>query len=386
MSLIDHRFIVFGTYSGNTLGQIRSLGEKGIKPTAVLVHKNLYRIDKSKYIGEKYDAKDIESGLALIIEKFGDEAHKPFIYTDRDDIMSLLDNRYDELKDRFYIWNAGGQGRLNPYLNKNEQLKLAVRCGLPTPKTEIVKVGEMPKKLTYPIFTKAVDSLSFWWKGQASVCMDEKELQAVYQKIDAKELVLQEYVDKSDETPIEGLSIRGGEEIVLFCQTGNYRMPRDAYGTYRHIECFEDKETEAKIQKFIKEVGYTGIFDVDFIVDKRGKTLFLEVNFRIGEPNHAFTLYGANIPFIYARAVLEGRIPTDEIHFISKRPFKLMYELDDFKFAVMGKRVSLCQWLKEAKNSDCYLFYDKHDKRPFFYTLLDKALYQLKKPFVKKKY
>jgi len=386
MSLTDYRFIVFGTYSGNTLGQIRSLGEKGIKPTVVLVHKNLYRIDKSKYIGEKYDVKDIESGLTLIIEKFGNDPHKPFIFTDRDDIMSLIDRKYDELKDKFHVWNAGGQGKLNPYLSKSQQLKLAAQCGFSVPKTEIVKVGEMPKTLNFPIFTKAVDSLSFWWKGQASVCMDEKELKAVYQIIEAKELVLQDFVDKSDETPIEGISIRGGDDIMLFGQTKNYRMPHDSFGTFRHLEKFDDRDTEAKIKQFIKEIGYTGVFEIELIIDKSGKAWFLEANFRISQPNYSFTLFGANIPYIYARAVLEDRIPVEEIHFTSKRPFNLMYELDDFKYAVMGKRVSLRKWLKDARTSDCYLFYDKKDKRPLYYTLWDKAIYKLLKPFMKKRY
>lgn len=358
----------------------------GIKPTAVLVYKNLYRIDKCKYIGERYDVTDIASGLALIVEKFGHEPNKPFIYTDRDDIMALLDSKYDELKDKFHFWNAGAQGRLNIFLSKNEQLKLAARCGFAIPKTEVVKVGEMPKTLQYPIFTKAVDSLSFWWKGQAAVCRDEKDLQAVFNKIDASELMLQEYVDKCDETPIEGISIRGGEEVALFCQTKNYRMPSDTYGTYRFIEPFENKEMEEIIKRYIKEVGYTGIFDIDIIIDKSGRQFFLETNFRIGQPNYAFTLFGANIPYIYAKAVLEGRIPREEVHFTQKRPFNLMYELEDFKFAVMGKRISLRQWIREAKNSDCYMFYDKKDKRPLYYTLWSKAMYKLTKPFTKKRY
>ena len=45
-NITDHIFIIFGTYAANTLGQIRSLGEKGIFPTAVLVNKNSFRIDK----------------------------------------------------------------------------------------------------------------------------------------------------------------------------------------------------------------------------------------------------------------------------------------------------------------------------------------------------
>ena len=52
MDLNNHKFILLASYTANTLGQIRSLGEKGIKPIAVLVHKNTFKIDKSKYISK----------------------------------------------------------------------------------------------------------------------------------------------------------------------------------------------------------------------------------------------------------------------------------------------------------------------------------------------
>ena len=59
MDLNNHKFILLASYTANALGQIRSLGEKGIKPIAVLVHKNTFRIDKSKYISKLYNVENI---------------------------------------------------------------------------------------------------------------------------------------------------------------------------------------------------------------------------------------------------------------------------------------------------------------------------------------
>jgi hypothetical protein len=130
--------------------------------------------------------------------------------------MGLIDKHYNELVDRFYVWNAGQQGGLSKYLNKGEQIKLAKECGFNVPKTEMVKLGELPHSLQYPIFTKAVDSLNEWWKGCASICKNEEELQTFCKTLEVEYLILQEYIDKTDETPIEGISINGGKEIVLF--------------------------------------------------------------------------------------------------------------------------------------------------------------------------
>ena len=372
MDLNNHKFIILASYTANALGQIRSLGERGISPIAVLVHKNTFRIDKSKYIGELYNVKSIEDGLDLIIERFGNEPNKPFLFTDRDDVMGLIDRRYNELIEKFNIWNAGEQGRLNKYLNKSEQIKLAEECSFNVPKTEMVKLGELPHSLQYPIFTKAVDSLNEWWKGCASICNNEEELKAFCQKLEVNNLILQEYIDKEDETPIEGISINGGKEIILFGLTKNYRMTADSFGTFRHIETFDDKDTETCIQKFIQRINYTGAFEIELIIDKQGKAYFLEANFRIAQQNYGYTAFGANIPYIYGLSILKGEIAKEEIHYTTKRPFRMMYELEDFRLSVFSKKISLWQWIKDIKHTDVFLFYNKKDKAPFYLTILEK--------------
>lgn len=372
MELNNHKFILLASYTANALGQIRSLGEKGIKPIAVLVHKNTFRIDKSKYISKLYNVESINEGLNLIIQKYSHEKHKPFIFTDRDDVMGLIDRRYNELIDKFYIWNAGEQGRLNKYLNKGKQIKLAEECGFSVPKTEIVKLGELSHSLQYPIFTKAIDSLNEWWKGCASICNNEKELKAFCQKLEVNNLILQEYIDKEDETPIEGISINGGKEIILFGLTKNYRMTADSFGTFRHIEIFDDKEIEMCIKKFIQRINYTGAFEIELIIDKHGKAYFLEGNFRIAQQNYGYTVFGANIPYIYALSILKGEIAKKEIHYTKKRPFRMMYEFEDFRLSVLSKKISLWQWIKDIKHTDVFLFYNKKDKAPFYLTIWEK--------------
>jgi D-aspartate ligase len=373
MNIQEHKFILLASYTGNTLGQIRSLGEKGIKPITVLVHKNTFRIDKSKYIGKLYNVKSIDEGIDLIIEKFGNEPNKPFLFTDRDDVMGLIDRRYNELISKFNIWNAGQQGRLSKYLNKGEQIKLAERCGFKVPKTEMVKLGDMPHSLRYPIFTKATDSLNEWWKGCASICKNEKELKDFCKKLEVDNLIIQEYIDKKDETPIEGISINGGKDILLFGLTKNYRMTADSFGTFRRIEPFNDKSIEDSIRRFIQQINYTGAFEIELIIDKEGNAYFLEANFRIAQQNYGYTAFGANIPYIYALSVLKGEIAKEEIHYTNKSPFRMMYEFEDFRLSVLGKKISLWHWLKDIKQTDVFLFYNKKDKTPFYYTLWEKT-------------
>lgn len=375
MKIEDHKFIIFGTYAANTLGQIRSLGEKGIFPIAVLLHKNSFRIDKSKYLSKVYNVSNINEGLNLILEEYGNENNKPFLYTDRDDIMGLLDRRYNELKDHFYFWNAGEEGRLNIYLNKNEQLRLATECGFNIPRTEVVKVGCLPKKLHYPIFTKAVDSLNPWWKGFAYICQNEEDLKKVYAKIkDVPEIMLQEYIDKKNEVPYEGISIKGGKEVKMLIQSVNYRFTKDSYGIYRHLEPFNDNDLEKKIKRFIQAINYSGVFEIEFIIDKNDNPFFLETNFRITQYNSAYTMFGVNFPYMYAKSYLKNELSLEDVRFSNKRPFNVMSEFEDFRISCLYGNLSLVQWLKDVRKTQCFQYYDKLDKAPFYYTLLAKLL------------
>lgn len=373
MDIHHHKFILLGSYTANTLGQIRSLGEKGIRPIAVLVHKNTFRIDKSKYISEVYDVDNIEEGLDLIIRKYGNEPHRPFLYTDRDDVMGLLDSRYEELAGKFIFWNAGEQGRLGKYLNKREQLILAEKCGFRIPKSEVVKVGELPKNLSYPIFTKAVDSLNPWWKGFSFICYSEEDLKSAYAQIrDVEEILLQEYIVKKNEVPYEGISINGAQEVKMLVKSVNYRFTKDSFGIYRHLEPFNDKELEEKIKAFIREIHYEGVFEIEFIIDNNDVAYFLETNFRVTQYNYAYTKFGVNFPYLYAKSVCDGKLAVGDISYSEKRPFNVISEFEDFRISCLHGNVSLFQWIKDLTGADCYQYYEKSDKSPFFWTLFSK--------------
>ena len=387
MEIKEHKFIILGSYSANVLGQIRGLGEKGIRPIGVFVHKETYRVDKSKYLSKVYPVNTIEEGLDLVIRIYGQESKKPFLYTDRDNVMALIDKRYNELKDKFFVWNAGEQGRLSVLLNKYEQFKLAEECGIRIPKTEYVKVGELPKTLNYPIFTKATDSLNPYWKGNAYICNNDEELRQAYDRMDVKYILLQEYIVKRDELPIEGISLREGEEIRLLGRTVSYRFQKDSFGTYRYVEPYSNPELEVKINNLIQKFHYTGAFEIEFIIDQNGIEYYLETNFRIAQQNYAFAKLGVNIPYLYAISTLYGHIIGKEIEYIPKKKANIMHEFEDFKICVLNKESSLMEWIKDVRNTNCFSFYDKNDKAPFFYTILEKTkLYLRKVPFVKALY
>lgn len=377
MDLAKHKFIILGSDHSNTLGQIRCLGEMGIRPIVIITEKHPYIINKSKYIGEYHIVDTIYDGPKYVLEHYSNEEYPPFIYTDRDDIMCAIDDYYDELKGKFIFWNAGQKGRIRQLINKEVQMALAKECGLNVIPTEHVKRGEMPKKLQYPIFTKATNSLNPYWKANAFVCHSDEELKEAYKHMGVEEILLQKFVDKSDEIPIEGISINGGKEVRLLVKKSSTRFAENSFGVYSKVIPFSDKDLEEKVHKFMLKVQFSGIFEIEFIKDKKGNTYFMEINFRNTQYNHAYANIGINIPFLYAKWHLNNHIdnsykPTASYHI-------LMSEFEDLKYSVLMGNLNFFSWLKDFTTADSFLYIDKHDMAPFWSLLRHKITDKLRK-------
>ena len=374
MNILNHKFIILGSDHSNTLGQIRCLGEKGIRPIVIITEKKPFIINKSKYLGELHIVDNIHEGPRYVLEHYSNEKYPPFIYTDRDDIMCVIDDYYDELKGKFIFWNAGEKGRIRKLINKEEQMVIAAKCGLNVIPTEHVKRGELPKKINYPIFTKATNSLNPFWKANAFICHNDEELKEAYKHMGVDEVLLQKYILRKDEAPIQGLSIDGGREVKLYARKSSHRFSPTGFGVYSSIIRFTDTAIESYIASMIRMIKYTGIFEVELIEDKNNVTYFLEINFRCTMSIHAYAEFGYNIPYLFALSTLEGNIPNNSYCKMEDRDYRMMMELEDLKESVLQGNVSLWKWLKDFIHADSYLYIDRNDMNPFYSLIWHKII------------
>lgn len=362
---MDYKVIVFGQHNLNTLGQIRSFGEIGIKPIVIWVSHDDHSPKGNKYIREFHNFNSFEEGLDYIITNYN--KNKYFISTDSDSIIALLDQNYNKLKEHFYFFNAGEQGRLTSFMPKLTQCQLLKKHGFNIPKTELVSVGDLPKDLKYPIFTKAIDSLDFGWKKNSFICNNDKELLKAYKSMNAKKILLQEFIKKDNEIAFEGISMNGGEEIFLPIQGEYLRIEDGAFGTYKKNELFhEDEDFKIKIQKVFKEINYSGVFEIEFIRDLSGKLFFLEINFRHTQYNHALTNMGVNFCKLWIDSINFKTLIGHKFQYI-KTPSLVMHEIKDFRASVLTKKISFFDWIKDFIKCDSYYIIDKKD---FSFTIL----------------
>lgn len=358
----EHKFIIMCGDHYNPLGLIRSLGEKNIKPIVILVALHPILLNKCKYIGELYIVKDKEEGYKLLLQKYSHEDLKPFLYTASDEIASFYDTHYDELKDSFYLFHGKRTGILTKYMNKDSINKLAIKHGCNVLNSVVVNRGELPKSLNYPVITKAITPTLYAWKDDMFICNSEEDLKKAFKKIRSGQVLIQEYIHKKNELCLDGFSYNNGNNIEIPYYSTYLRFTNICYGGYIKLKPFQDETLKLQIKSILSEIGYNGIFEVEFLVDKNDKLYFLEVNLRNSGWSYAYTYGGYNMPYLWAKATLEGKINLSNIKPIKE--FTAICELDDYDQFIKNGKINPFKWFKELKQTDVLLLWSKQDKKP----------------------
>lgn len=372
--------IILGGDNPNTLGIIRTLGEQEISFRLIVIRGSFVIASKSKYLKNKevYITDSIEEAYAHLLSiKAEIKQDKAFLLVEGDNNTGFLDKHYNEIKDKFIWNNAGEQGRLTKYLNKEAQVELAARCGLNVLPTVVVDTGTIPEDLEYPVMTKAITSEISNWKSEVYICNDEIELKSAYRKIKSPKIILQKYIHKTNELCLDGYSIDGGrKQFISIASTYNYLLD-SGYSHYCTVSNFNNNELQKKITEAMTVVGYEGIYCIEFIIDETNTPYFLEINFRNSGWSYVSTCLGMPLPTLWIESMMKNEVNYDDIKKIPDG-YRFMSDFSDFKTRA-GKMVSYRQWLNEYIECGCRLEMGKNDIYPFFSYLFHRLCSKLKK-------
>lgn len=366
---MENKVIVFGGDHHNTLGVIRSLGEKGIKPYVYISSKDVKSsfVLKSRYIEKGWMFKSEEECLQDIVRNFESPQNKSIIICTSDAAASHIDLNFDSLSQNFFIPNCGKQGEMTRLMNKEMMNDIAELEGLNVARTWHTYLNDIQSEVEYPCITKPLESIA-GSKSDIQICNNYQELNNYLAKNRQKcKLLIQKYIEKDFEFQLIGCSLNGGENVIMPGYTQIIRSSETTNtGFLKYLPIDSINLEKEKCIKFIQACNYSGLFSLEFIRDKDGKDFFLEINFRNDGNAYSVTAAGINLPYIWVTYLLNEDISKEMNNSI--KPTVVMPELVDVYQIFMGK-VTLRNWIEDLKMTDCFLYYHKYDKKPFYFVL-----------------
>lgn len=360
----NHTVIVFATEHYNTLGLIRSLGEAGMEPDYIAIKGKAKVASTSKYVNRCYFVDSINGGYEILLREYGNLVEKPIVLCMEDKVLGVMDEHYNDICDRFIMFSSGQKGRTLEYMNKFRILELAKKHGLKTLDTIVVKRGEVPTDLVYPVITKSISPTVGGWKSDVHICESEEELKSAYDHVLSPEVVIQRYIDKKNECCLDGISFRKGKYVLIPIESTYNYLIRGYYSPYMTVKPFVDIKMKKALDEMFEEIGFEGIYSVEFLIDQNDNYYFSEINFRHSTWGYAATVAGMNMPELWIKGMLEGEIPEN-----SKKtfePFTAMVEPIDFQKRVVERNMDLKEWIGELLDCKCPFYFNKEDLEPFF--------------------
>lgn len=363
----NHLVIVFALEHYNPLGHIRSLGENGINPIYVSVKRRGPVACLSKYISKCHFVDTVEEGYQLLLSEYGhfDYDHRPYLIFSDDKSVGYFDLHYEEIKDKFIFYNAGKQGRINEFMDKQRILEIAKKHGFNVLDSWVVKLGEIPEGIEYPVITKDISPNSGSWKSDVYICENEEELKEAFTKITSPMVQIQKFVDKKNEYAIEGLTINHGKQMLIGSTLTWKYLIKGYYSPYHDVTMLKDQTIRTRLESLFAEIGFEGIFEVEFLIDKDDTYYFLEANFRASAWNYSSAVAGMPLAYLWVKSMEDGNIAED-----AEKPFEDftdMSEVIDYGKRVEGGMCSLAEWLRDFKEAKGTYYYNKEDPAPFEY-------------------
>lgn len=364
-----HLHIVLCGDNINAVSILRSLGEVGLRPTVIMVDEgHVTLVSKCRYVGKLIQTKSFDESLQQLLS-LADPLCPPFVYTSDDNHQSLIDLHYDELKQGFYFFNAGEAGRVTHFMDKNNICLAAKECGFTIAESEVLKPGQLPQHIHYPVITKTLNPYEDGWKRDVGIYHDPESLAKAYTQMVSKSLLVQEYIVKKNELSMQGFSIDAGRIVYLPFKRQYFRFTDSAYGSYCYYKTYQDDDLYNKIVALLRMIRFSGNFEIEFLEKQDGSLVFLEINFRHALSNYASTIGGINLPYEWAKATLLHSV--DGLH-PTKDYFTAINEFKDFNTFVKSGKIGLLPWLKDLVTADSYYLWNKHDPKPLFSFYLGK--------------
>lgn len=364
------KIFVFGGDHHNTIGVIRCIAQANSEMeinAIVKANTDNCLTNTCKYVTKLYIVASQQEGLEVLLSNCSNK-EKHVLICCSDGSAEIVDNHLDELLPFYHLQNAKSEtGRIIYYMDKEHITELAEKCGFTIPTSYVMNTeSPIPKSISYPCLTKPLVSIE-GRKSDIITCIDENALTDALKSIKAggcKTVQIQQYIDKEYELSIVGCSLKGGVQLILpgiIRKIREYPVKRGSSSFAVMLPWTMYKFDLDPVYKIMCELGYTGLFSIEFLHCKN-KDYFLEVNLRNDGNGAVSSAGGVNLPGILLNSFLGNDIKENKK--VIDKPVYFMRDEFDF-IHVFEHRLSLLNWIKDFRRTNFFLLYDKKDKGPF---------------------
>ena len=363
--MIDYRkVIVIGGNHHNTLGVVRSLGRKGVLSDVIITRNDSSSfVLKSKYIAQKHIVDGSGAAIDLLLSEYANNKEKPIVIACHDGISSLLDLNRNRMSDYFVLPGIDIQGRVTELMNKKTMGEVAVGSGLKVPQTWVISDSKSSqiKDLFYPCITKPLDSCN-GSKSEIKICYDSAQLMRFLESEKGKSFLVQQFIEKDFEFQLIGCSLNNGSDIIIPGISVILRQPANTNTGFLHYQAPDSSyiQTIENTKNYIKRIGYSGLFSVEFLRNQKGVDFFMEINFRNDGNAIAVTNAGVNLPYIWylAGCNCDYKKEIGAIH-----DEYVMPEFAEISLYVVGL-ISRGDWREDMEKATSYMDFAPDDPNP----------------------
>lgn len=351
-------FILFGAGNYNTLGVLHQLGEIGVDPLLLIVGKARDRkygnlIGYSKFARQIVEVATENEGLEWLLDHKDAFGEQTIVYPTSDTAERLLDSNLDTLCPKFRFPNAGSQGSVTRLMDKKLQTEIALESGLPIIKSQYSNATDFSfDNVEYPCMVKPLNSTE-GSKGDMRVCHDEAKLkEALADASETKNFIVQKYIENEADRLFLGMAFSTGE---VWIPAVVVKPGVSARGEYTHAiistDVYKYLPELHEVKRFVGKLCYQGPFSIEFGHEK-GQNYFFEINLRNDGTSHYPLNAGINIAEAYIND--SSSFPENMME------YEMIDEVGDLR-RVLGRELSLSQWVRSFSKAGSYRYYRKGD-------------------------
>ena len=358
-----NKVIVIGGDHHNTLGVIRSLGERGMQSDVILVASDTTKtfVDASKYVARKWLIGNADEIVNLLLSKYKEEKEKPVIICCSDASSGVIDENADIIRPYFFLPGSNEQGRISKLMSKKEMADLAVEIGLKIPQTYYFSdTGHDLSSIELPCIIKPIISRK-GSKTDIAICQTLAELENYSKSHNLYSDQIQLFIDKDFEYQLIGCST--SKEVIIPGVSKILRPCKGSNTSFLHYTPLEDGFCDIeKCIEFVRRTGYHGLFSLEFLRDKNGQDYFMEINFRNDGNAICVTAAGMSLPYIWYLDCKGENYSKESNKKLS--PVYVMPDMAELKL-LLTRQISLREYISDFKKTNRFMEYDKRDPKPF---------------------